>query len=88
MLNDEFLPAIQHAFSKPSLINFISKDVNLVIYLSVYPFVHLQTSNHDIIIDFFTSIQHHWRHLMSDMSHQHAKDNFSEIETVYQAKVQ
>ena len=29
--------AIQHAFSKPSLVNFISKDPNLVFYLSIYP---------------------------------------------------
>ena len=29
--------AIQHAFSKPSLVNLISKDANLVFYLSVYP---------------------------------------------------
>ena len=28
--------AIQHAFSKPSLVNLISKDGNLVFYLSAY----------------------------------------------------
>ena len=28
---------IQHAFSKTSLVNLISKDANLVFYLSVYP---------------------------------------------------
>ena len=28
--------AIQHEFLKPSLVNLISKDVNLVFYLSVY----------------------------------------------------
>ena len=28
--------AIQHAISKPSLVNLISKDVNLVFYLSAY----------------------------------------------------
>ena len=27
---------IQHAFSMPSLVNFISKDTNLVFYLSAY----------------------------------------------------
>ena len=32
--------AIQHAFSKPSLANLISKDANLVFYLSVYPLFH------------------------------------------------
>ena len=36
--------AIQHAFSKPSLVNVISKDVNLVIY---------KTSDYDVIFDFF-----------------------------------
>ena len=28
---------IQHALSKPSFVNLISKDANLVFYLSVYP---------------------------------------------------
>ena len=32
--------AIQHAFSKQSLVNLISKDANLVFYLSVYPLFH------------------------------------------------
>ena len=32
--------AIQQAFSKPSLVNLISKDANLVFYLSVYPLFH------------------------------------------------
>ena len=32
--------AIQHAFSKPSLVNLISKDANLVFYLSFYPLFH------------------------------------------------
>ena len=27
-------------FSKPSLVNLISKDANLVFYLSVYPLFH------------------------------------------------
>ena len=31
--------AIQHAFSKPSLENLISKDANLVFYLSVYKMI-------------------------------------------------
>ena len=31
--------AIQQAFSKPRLVNLISKDSNLVFYLSVYPIV-------------------------------------------------
>ena len=32
--------AIQYAFSKPSLVNLISKDTSLVFYLSVYPLLH------------------------------------------------
>ena len=32
--------AIQHVFSKLSLVNFISKDANLVFYSSVYPLFH------------------------------------------------
>ena len=44
--------AIQHAFSKPSLINLISIDANLVLY---YQFTHCvthQTSDLDLIFDF------------------------------------
>ena len=33
----EACQAIQHAFSKPSVVNLISTDRNLVFYLSVYP---------------------------------------------------
>ena len=45
--------AIQNAFSKPSLVNLISKDANLVFYLSVYPFLNtFQTSDYDVIFDF------------------------------------
>ena len=45
--------AIQHAFSKPSLVNLITKDANLVFYLSVYPLLNtLQTSDYDVIFDF------------------------------------
>ena len=41
------------AVSKPSLVNLISKDANLVFYLSVYPLLNtLQTSNYDVIFDF------------------------------------
>ena len=43
---------IRHAFRKSSLVSFISKDANLVFYLSVYPLVlTLQTSDYDVIID-------------------------------------
>ena len=45
--------AIQHAFSKPSLVNLISKDANLVFYLSVNPLLKtLQTSDYDVIFMF------------------------------------
>ena len=45
--------AIQHAFSKPSLVNLISKDASLVFYFSVYPLLNtLQTSDYDVIFDF------------------------------------
>ena len=40
MLNREACGAIQHAFSKPSLVNLISKDMNQVFYLSVDKLVH------------------------------------------------
>ena len=51
--------AIQHAFSKPSLVNLISKDANLVFYLSVNPLLNtLQTSDNDVIFD-FVLIQRH-----------------------------
>ena len=45
--------AIQHAFSKSSLVNLISKDANLVFYLSVYPLSNtLQSSDYDVIFYF------------------------------------
>ena len=45
--------AIQQAFSKPSLVNLISKDTKLVFYLSVFPLLTtLQTSDYDVIFDF------------------------------------
>ena len=40
---------IQYAFSKPSLVNLISKDPNLVLYLSVYLIV---SSDYDLNFDF------------------------------------
>ena len=41
--------AIQHSFSMPSLVNLISKDANLVFYLSVYPlFNTLKTSDYGV----------------------------------------
>ena len=49
----EACPAIQHAFSKPSLVNLILKDANLVFYLSVYPLLNtLQTSDYDVFFYF------------------------------------
>ena len=43
---------IQHAYSKLSLVNLILKDAKLIFYLSVYPLIHLQTSDYEVIIDF------------------------------------
>ena len=44
---------IQHAFSKPSLVNLKSNDTNLLFYLSVYPLLNtLQTSDNEVIFDF------------------------------------
>ena len=41
--------AIQHAFSKPSLVNLISRGTNLVFYLSVCPlFYSSKTSDYDV----------------------------------------
>ena len=49
--------AIQHAFSKPCLVNLISKDANLVFYLSVYPLLNtLQTSYYDVIFYFYLDL--------------------------------
>ena len=50
LLNREACQAIQYAFSKPSLINLISKDMNLVVYLSSS--FTLQTSEDYVIMDF------------------------------------
>ena len=61
MLNREACRAIQHAFSKPSLVNLISKDVNLVFYLSVYKLVHSSNySDYDIIIVFHVDSTLDW----------------------------
>ena len=61
--------AIQHAFSKPSLVNLISKDANPVFYLSVYPFLNtLQTSDNDVILMFVLIQRHKRRHSKSATS--------------------
>ena len=46
---------VRHAFSKPSVVNLISKDAVLVLYLSVIHWFTLQTSDYDVIIDFYVS---------------------------------
>ena len=52
LVDCEACRAIQHAFSKPNLVNLISKDTNLVFYLSVYKLVNsLNYSNYDEIIE-------------------------------------
>ena len=49
-----------NAFSKPSLVNLISKDANLVFYLSVYPLLNtLKTSDYDVFFFIFVLIQRH-----------------------------
>ena len=61
--------AIQHAFSKLSLVNLISKDANLVFYLSVYPLLNtLQTSDYDVILMFVLIQRHKRRHSKSATS--------------------
>ena len=53
MLTSRGLPSDSTSFSKPGLVNLISKDANLVFYLSVYPLLNtLQTSDYDVIFDF------------------------------------
>ena len=50
---------IQQVFSKPSLVNMISIDANLVFCLSVYPlFNTLHTSDYDVFF-IFVLIQRH-----------------------------
>ena len=73
---------IQHAFSKPSLVNLISKDANLVFYLSVY--LLFLSSNKQlwrnfwvlfwfiIINDVIQKVQHHHdlkKHMLWDRQH-------------------
>ena len=41
-----------HASLKPSLVNLISKDVNLVFHLSVYPSILYQICDYDVNINF------------------------------------
>ena len=53
LLNHKACQAIQHEFSKLSLVNLISKDANLVFYLSAYQVTTLKTSVYDVIIMFF-----------------------------------
>ena len=79
--------AIQHAFSKPSLVNLISKDANLVFYLSVYLFFSLQTSDNDVFFNYFcvdsASLA---TSLKSSTSSWPDKGTCREIDNVYQAK--
>ena len=51
LLNCEACRAIQHAFPKPSLVNLISKDRNMVFYPSVYKLSH--SSNYSDYDNFF-----------------------------------
>ena len=79
--------AIQHAFSKPSLVNLISKDANLVFNLSVYPLLNtLQTCDYDVFFLFLC-----WFSVISDVTqnvqrhHDLIKATCREIDNVYQA---
>ena len=46
------------AFSKCCLVILISKDANLIFYLSVYPFVLFSKWLYDVIIDFHVICEH------------------------------
>ena len=55
--------AIQHAFSKPSLVNLISKKADLVFYLSAYALLNtLKTSDYDVFFLFLC-----WFSVISDV---------------------
>ena len=60
--------AIQHAFSKPSLVNLISKDANLVFYLSVYTLLNTLQNDYDVILMFVFIQRHKRRHSKSATS--------------------
>ena len=78
--------AIQRAFSKPSLVNLISNDANLVFYLSVYPSFHSSNKRlwrnfrflcwFSVISDVIQKVQRH---------HDLIKATCREIDNVYQA---
>ena len=57
-----------NAFSKPSLVNMISKDANLVFYLSVYPLLNTLQSDYDVILMFVLIQRHKRRHSKSATS--------------------
>ena len=80
-LHREACRAIQHAFSKPSLVNLISKDTNLVFFLSVFVMPAIMTS-----FSIFVLIQHHYRcHSKSATSSWPDKGTCREVDNVYQA---
>ena len=61
--------AIRHAFSKLSLVSFVSKDANLVFYLSVYPLAIMT------LLSILVTIRcHRRRHLKSTTSSWPDKD--------------
>ena len=81
----EACKAIQNAFSKPSLVNLISKDANLVFYLSVYTLLNtLQTSDYDVIFDFCVDSASLARSLKMQSHHDLIKVTCREIGNVYQ----
>ena len=52
LLNGKACRAIQHAFSNPSLVNLISKDANLVSFISLQVVSLFKISDYDAIIAF------------------------------------
>ena len=68
LLNREAVSlVIQHASSKLSLVNLISKNANLFFYLSVYLLIHSLNWQFWPNYRIFRLIQHHWRHLKTAM---------------------
>ena len=77
--------AIQHAFSKPSLVTWYQKEWT---WYSFYQFTHcftLQTSDYDVIFNFLLNQCHRQRHSKSATSSWPDKGTCREIDNVYQA---
>ena len=77
--NREACQAIRLAFSKPSMVNLVSKDADLVFCLS--------TSDNGVIIDLVSIQRHRQRHLKGATSCWSDLDTCDEIDSVYQANL-